>query len=555
MLSELPLSGALMDLCIRAFLMLMLFVQVAAAQPAENPSTEAGHVSELQARLDAMAKPAGRTIKGARIAGYEFLPRFYEALGGQLAWSNKANVDALKSGIKRSWEDGLIAADFHDKFVSEFETHASDAAEAANADLILSDALARLLYQLYFGKVSPNGVEATWNFARPMLTDDPVKIISDAVRAGGVGELIEKAKLDHAFYKSLKATLQAYTQIEQSGGWPQITAGAPVKVGAKDARIPVIRKRLAITGEYQGSDLTSDTLDEPLSEALKKFQANHGIDPVGTVGNQTLAALNVPVKERIEQIRVNLERARWVLRTIGSDMVVVNIAGFYLRLVFDSKVAWGTRVIVGKPYTKTPVFTGDMSTIVLNPDWAVPKSIVRNEMFPKIIADPSYIKANNYTLTSAKGQVNPSSVDWSEVSTDTFPYGMVQMPGPNNALGRVKFLFPNKYSVYLHDTPGRTLFDKAGRDFSHGCIRVEDPLKLAELILSNRLGWTRAKIDGIVDSGKTVQVNLPKALPVLLLYWTVDPQGDGGAKFYSDIYTRDAKLLKALDSEFKPALQ
>ena len=160
--------------------------------------------------------------------------------------------------------------------------------------------------------------------------------------------------------------------------------------------------------------------------------------------------------------------------------------------------------------------------------------------------------ANNYTLTAASGAVDPASVDWSQYTGATFPYGVVQRPGPKNALGLVKFLFPNKYSVYLHDTPGRGLFDRADRTFSHGCIRVENPLKLAEIILADRLGWDRAKINGVVAAGKLSQVNLPKPLPVLLLYWTVDPQFDGSANFYQDIYGRDARLLKALNSEFVP---
>jgi murein L,D-transpeptidase YcbB/YkuD len=234
-------------------------------------------------------------------------------------------------------------------------------------------------------------------------------------------------------------------------------------------------------------------------------------------------------------------------------MVVVNIAGYYLRLILEGKIVWSTRVIVGQTYHKTPIFTEAMKYVVFNPDWTVPRSIVRNETFAKASADPGYLSANNYVLTSASGAVDPATINWSQWTAATFPYGVVQRPGPKNALGLVKFLFPNKYSVYLHDTPGRGLFVKAGRTFSHGCIRVEDPLKLAEIILANRLGWDRTKIDGIVAAGKLTQVNLPKPLPVLLLYWTVDPQFDGTAHFYQDIYGRDARLLKALNSEFAPA--
>lgn len=514
----------------------------------------AASLPELRARLDGLGKPEGRSIGGAKIASFEFLPKLYATLGYQRLWTNPGNIAALKDAVKRSWEDGLLPADFHDKFVADFEYHDANDAASTDNDIVMSDALVRLLYQLYFGKVSPNGLDPNWNFARPVLSDDPVKIVSTAISDGALAGLIEKAKLAHPFYQSLKAMLQAYTHYGDIGGWPQLPPGPPVKPGASDTRMPILRKRLAITGEYQDdANAPSEILDDKLTEALRKFQKSHGLEAEGSLGPQTLIALNVTVGQRIEQIRVNLERARWILRSIGNEMVVVNVAGFYLRVVLEGKPVWGTRVIVGQTYHKTPIFSEPMKSVVLNPDWTVPRSIVRNEMFAKASANPNYLTSNNYTLTSASGAIDPATIDWTQWTAASFPYGVVQRPGPKNALGLVKFLFPNQYSVYLHDTPGRGLFGKSGRTFSHGCIRVEDPMKLAEIILGNRLGWDRAKIDGLVNAGRLYQVNLPKPLPVLLLYWTVDPQFDGTAYFYQDVYGRDVRLLKALNSEFAPA--
>lgn len=522
---------------------------------AQTPAPASGH-PELTARLAGLAKSEGRTIGGVRIASYIFLPKLYQALENQLAWTKPEAVAALEQVIRRSWEDGLLPSDFHDKIVAGLANQNVAGAAAADRDIVLSDAFVRLLYQLYFGKVSPNGLDANWNFARAMPSEDPVKLISEAMASGGIAPLIEKTKLTHPLYLALKATLQAFTQYEISGGWPQIPAGSPVKPGASDPRLPLVRQRLAVTGEYQpDSTVQPDILDEKLVAALKTFQRSHGLEAAGTLGPQTVAALNVSVQSRIEQIRTNLERARWILRSVGEDMVVVNIAGYYLRVVLGGKPVWNTRVIVGQTYHKTPIFTEQMKHVVFNPDWTVPRSIVRNEIFPKASANPGYLSANNYMLTSASGPVDPSTLDWSQWTGATFPYGVVQRPGPKNALGLVKFLFPNKHSVYLHDTPGRGLFVKSGRTFSHGCIRVEDPMKLAEVILADRLGWDRAKIDATVAKGKLAQINLPKPLPVLLLYWTVDPQFDGTANFYDDIYGRDARLLKALNSEFKPVNQ
>lgn len=511
--------------------------------------TVTGGDAALGSILAKLSKPAGRAVAGNHIAGWEFLPKLYGALGNKPAWTNAADVAALKEAVSRSWEDGLDPGDFHDKVVA-----AATLPISAEQDVVLSDALVRLLYQLYFGKVNPRAVNPDWNFSRPVLSTDPAVAISEALAAGKVSDLIARVRLNHPLYSALKATLQAYTQFDAKGGWPVIASGPTLKPGMKDQRVVMLRARLATTGEYQATPEDEALFDAPLVEAVKLFQRQHGLDADGAVGAGTLAALNVSAKARVDQIRINLERARWILRDIGPEMVVVNIAGRYLHLVFDHKVAWTTRVIVGKAYTKTPIFTETMKYVVLNPDWTVPRSIVRNEIFPKAAADPGYLDAHEYYLSDGKGgRVSPQSVAWSSYTGSTFPYGVVQRPGPKNALGLVKFLFPNKYSVYLHDTPSRQLFEKSDRSLSHGCIRVQDPLKLAELILGNRLGWTRPKIDAAIAAGKTQTVSLPKPLPVLLLYWTVDPTFDGGAHFYPDIYSRDAGLLKALDADFVPA--
>ncbi len=519
------------------------------------PDAQVVAVPELKARLDAMAAPAGRTVSGIAIAGFKFLPRLYAAHGYRLLWTDAARIDQLKEQVLRSWEDGLLASDFHNAFVSAYQPPQNIDAAAIDGDIILSDAFVRLLYQLYFGKVSPNSLDADWNFARPMLADDPLQTISAAIAAGEIAQLVEKAKVDHPYYRSLKATLQAYTQMDANGGWSAIPAGASIKPGASDPRVAALRNRLAITGELDaGADIASEVYDETVSAAVAKFQKSHGLEADGVLGAKTLAELNVPVATRIDQIRVNLERGRWILRGLGPDFVAVNIAGYYLRLVFGGKLAWGTRVIVGRSYTKTPIFTGDMKTIVFNPDWAVPRGIARNELFPKASADPAYVAGNNYVLKGPQGPVDPAMINWEQYTAATFPYTFVQQPGPKNALGLVKFLFPNKHNVYLHDTPSRGLFAQSGRSFSHGCIRVQDPLKLAELILGNRMGWERAKIDRIVAAGKMSGVALTKPLPVLLLYWTVDPEFDGSARFYPDIYARDGKLLAALNAAFKPSV-
>ena len=264
--------------------------------------------------------------------------------------------------------------------------------------------------------------------------------------------------------------------------------------------------------------------------------------------------LNISAAQRVDQIRVNLERARWLREEFSAarDFVIVNIAGFYVRFFDDGEATWESRVIVGTEYDQTPIFAADLKYLVFNPTWTVPRSIIREEMLPDIKADSTYLSSRNFDLLDASGRsVAPASVDWPSVEPTNFPYGLVQQPGPDNALGRVKFMLPNAHAVYLHDTPSRDLFARAGRTFSHGCVRTENPLEFAELLLADQPAWARDAIDQVVASGETTTVFLTEPLRVFILYWTAEPAEDGGVRFYDDVYERDGAVLEALDAPFR----
>lgn len=514
------------------------------------------HAETLKDRVERLTTSEGRIASGAPVASADALRKLYALRNYAPIWSDAGAAAALKEAVATSWFDGLRPEDFHASKLGP-PADSPSTADSADRELLMSDALLRLLYQIYFGKVDPNGVDPNWNYDRPLIGGNPIEEIHKSLATDGVAKLIDKARLKHPFYLALKATLQAYTEYASRGGWKPIPAGAVLKPGIADPRVPAVRDRLLVTGEYgSASPAAGDIYDPPLVEAVKKFQRQHGIDDDGVLGAQTINAMNVSVDKRIDQIRVNLERGRWVLRSIADepDLVIVNIAGFYLAVRLNGEIAWTTRVIVGQTYRKTPVFSEAMRHIVLNPDWTVPRSIAVNEILPKAKADPSYLDTQNFDLLDASGRrVAATAVNWPAMSGTSFPYRIVQRPGPTNALGLVKFIFPNKHNVYLHDTPSRGLFEKSGRTFSHGCIRVKDPLKLAEILLGNRAGWSRSQIDAAVAQGGLRQVNLTRPLPVMILYWTVDPNFDGTARFYHDVYGRDARLLAALDAPFKPA--
>ncbi len=258
----------------------------------------------------------------------------------------------------------------------------------------------------------------------------------------------------------------------------------------------------------------------------------------------------MPVEQRVDQLRLNLERARWVFEDIEEDFVLVNIAGFRAYVVHDREIVWETKVQVGRPYHQSPVFRDEIKYVVFNPTWTVPYSIATREMLPRIKSDPQYFQARDFDIKNRDGQlVDPATIDWAQVTSRNFGYTFVQRPGPNNALGRVKFIFPNEHAVYLHDTPSKPLFDVAERAFSHGCIRVENPFDLAEVLLGSD-GWDRQQIDATVESRETKTVFLSEPLPVLLLYWTAEVDPNGLVHFYNDVYERDRRIAAALDAPF-----
>jgi murein L,D-transpeptidase YcbB/YkuD len=263
-------------------------------------------------------------------------------------------------------------------------------------------------------------------------------------------------------------------------------------------------------------------------------------------------ALNVPTAARIEQLRINLERARWVLHEVRGDFVVVDIAGFRVLYIRDGAVVWTARAQVGRPYRKTPVFKSTLTYMVLNPTWTVPPSILAHDVLPAVRRDRSYLQQRQLRVIDRQGHViDPRQLSWSTYRAGTFPYILRQDPGPTNALGRIKFMFPNPHLVYLHDTPSQALFDRPERTFSSGCIRVERPFELAELLLNDPSQWTQEHLLQAIASNVTRTVFLPTPVPVLLLYWTVDVSQAGLVMFRKDVYGRDQAVLAALNGDFQ----
>lgn len=348
------------------------------------------------------------------------------------------------------------------------------------------------------------------------------------------------------FYRGLNTGIEFYSQIAASGGWPQVADGPTLKIGMRDPRVSTLRERLSITGDYIGTETNSRRFDEELEEAVIGFQNRNGQEPDGSVGKATLAALNIPVEARIRQMEINLERWNRMPSSLGQTFVLVNMAGFELDVIEGEKTVLEMRVVVGKGYHSTPMFSDIIKTIELNPYWNVPASIANKELLPAYIKDTATADAQGFEVVRDGAATPVSSVNWSDYEGKTLPFLIRQRPGPTNALGEMKFLFPNQHNVYLHDTNARGLFAKTVRAFSHGCVRIQKPHELAAYLLAANGDWPLDRIRQIVDSGELTKIVLKQPMPVHLAYMTAWMDRRGIVQFRPDIYGRDAELAKKL---------
>jgi murein L,D-transpeptidase YcbB/YkuD len=511
----------------------------------------------LRSRVEQLRDGGELEAAGVPIAAKTLIPKLYEAREFMPAWHSVAQIDSLLEVVEGSFLEGLNPADYHVEQVRAarraFEhVDTLPAGERADFDLMLTDSVIRLGYHLRFGKVDPVALDSDWNFSRKLVDQDPVETIQAAIDAPSMREFAERVIPRNSLYLRLKQALADYRAIAAKGGWGAIAPGPALKAGMNDPRVPALRARLAATGDFAASvppaGVEAPTFDAPLAAALERFQARHGLAADGVLGPATVSALNVPVEARIAQIRANLERGRWVLGDLKSDFIVVNIAGFELYEMRGGEIVERMRVQVGQPYRKTPVFKAKLTYLVFNPTWTVPPTVFIHDILPELKRNPDYLATRNIDLFDDDGAlVDPHTVDWR--SRRSFPYRLVQRPGPTNALGRVKFMYPNEHFVYLHDTPSRNLFERDNRAFSSGCIRVEHPLDLAATLLGPK--WDRARVEAAISSGRTETVFLDKPITLMLLYWTTEVDANGRVSFWPDVYSRDAAVIRELDAPFE----
>ena len=511
-----------------------------------------------------------KTACGAElICGSSVLAEFYSSRDFRPAWSSDNGLRweaiVLIRAIIDAELEGLSPEDYHlssiEKLLTDIgDDHAtnrvSDPQKFADFDLLLTDAFLVYGSHLSKGRLNPQKIQSEWFIKTRKV--NLLKIFQYALETSQIEESLAILRPQSDVYDAMKHHLKKYKDILKSGGWPTISMGSLLQKGSRGDRVFDLRTRLTLTGDMEKSNDTDPLFfDEALFEAVKKFQKRQGLLIDGMVGPETLKALNVPVEERIQQIRLNMERWRWLPRELGERYVLINIANFELNIVEGERIVSTMRVVVGRKARPTPIFTGRMTYMELNPYWYIPQKIAQEDILPKILNDPDYLKKENIrvfrTWKDPALEIDPSTVDWSLIEQGHFPFKLRQEPGSSNALGRIKFVFPNRFSVFLHDTPARALFNKARRSSSSGCIRVENPIELAEYLLKGKPQWNRDRLMTAINRGKRQVLALPKPINVQVLYLTAWVEKDGTLNFRDDIYGQDRPLKRALET--RPPIQ
>jgi murein L,D-transpeptidase YcbB/YkuD len=516
----------------------------------------------IRTRIELAGVVADLRAGGEPVYASLALPKFYERRLYRPAWSDERGptslADDLVSALRRADLEGLRSEDYH---LASIEA-ALAAARAdlknrpaltsdrwAELDLLLTDAFLVYGAHLLGGRVNPETLSPEWVSNR--RTADIAVLLEAALTSEDIPGALEALVPTQYGYRRLREALASDRAVAAAGGWPVIPAEAVLRMGDSGASVAALRERLRLEDDLAlAGKRDTDPFDEALEQAVKMFQQRHGLTADGVVSAETRAELNVPVQRRVEQLELNLERWRWLPKDLGRRHIIVNIAAYQLEVVDGDSVVLSMRVVVGRPFARTPVLSDTMRYLVLDPYWHVPRNIAVDELLPKIRRNPSYLARYKLRVFRSSGpdaqEVDPATVNWSAVTPDHFPFLLRQDPGPLNALGRIKFMFLNKYNIYLHDTPARPLFEETQRDFSHGCIRIEHPIELAAYLLQPDPRWDRDALLLALEDAVDRSVPLPEPMPIHLLYWTAWAAGDGTIQFRRDIHGRDAPLLAAL---------
>ena len=490
---------------------------------------------------------AALLVGGSAVSATPSLRSFYEARAFSPAWTDKDGelndqASRLLEEIRNSRAEGLNPDDYHLANITRLLGMPGSLGRQVDLELLFSDAWLVLASHYLGGRVNPETIDAEWVPSR-RSGDLPLQLAQALAQQQVVSSLrsLLPQQVAYARLREELAKLRAQPPFEPM----QIGAGKLLRPGQRDARVAALRERLGLAGE-------GDLYDPPLAEAVRAFQRQHGLEADGLIGEGSLRELNAGTAARIDQVLANLERWRWMPAQFGERHVRVNIAGYRLEMWDQGQMVDSMKVVIGKPYRRTPLFSDRIRYMVFNPTWEVPPKLAIQDKLPILQRDPASMQRSGFVALQGSGSeerlIDLLSVDWSKVTARTFNYRLRQQPGPKNALGRVKVMFPNRFNVYLHDTSNPELFARDARSFSSGCVRLEKPQRLVEWLLQNDAAWPPARIGEAMAGGETRTVMLQAPVPVHIQYWTTWVDSQGKVQFLSDIYQRDAKLAEALRS-------
>jgi L,D-transpeptidase YcbB len=484
----------------------------------------------------------------------QVLPRFYLERSFEPAWFgndglNHHAYDMLQA-IYNADEHGLNPTDYHLGLIERYEgimkqQTSVDVLDQMKLEILLTDAFMLLASHLYFGKVESGQMRAEWKIQRkePELRLD-IRL-QDALAKDDIRNVFNYLSPTTSSYAVLKTRLAFFKEILEVE-WETIIFKQSIKPGEQSTQLPAFRKRLKLL-KFEVSDTISELYDAEFEKVVKRFQLNNGLNPDGVIGRMTTEAMNITPAKRIETIRVNMERIRWLPVNFPERYILVNIANAELDLIDGSDTIISMRAIVGRHYRGTPIFSARMTYLVFSPTWTVPPGIFRNDIYPELKKGPEYLAQKNMRILRLDGtEIDYTSINWDKVSATNFPYMIRQQPGADNALGKVKFMFPNQYNIYIHDTPTRGLFAREDRALSSGCIRIEKPFELARILLEENPQWTPERITTAMNSKREQTVTLPTPITVVMVYFTAWTDGADKIQFRRDVYNRDAAVLNAL---------
>jgi murein L,D-transpeptidase YcbB/YkuD len=533
---------------------------LAAAMAAAGCGESAARQSEVRTSLErALARPRPPYVtadaEGRKL--WKLTHQFYERRHHAPAWIKGTaplpHVSELIAALNAASEEGLDPQLYNVSLLEQKRQTASrgllskkgfEPSEAGEHDVWLTYLYLKYASDLADGLSDLARADAKWQI-RPE-TFDPGAQLEDALQKNRIEASLRELTPENPQYQALRRRLAEYRAQEANGGWPVVPANLRVAPGRRSRAIALVARRLSASGDYTGpavDDSADSTYAADLQNAVKHFQRRHGLTDDGIISAPVIAEMNVPIQQRISQIALNLERWRWLPRDLGERHILVNIPEYRLEVWERNQVPLTMRVVVGKQDTQTPIFNDVMTHVVFSPYWNVPPDIAQGETLPEIMKDPGFLDRNNMEVLDADGNaIDPRSIDLANPAK----YRFRQRPGQQNSLGLVKFMFPNQYNVYLHDTPADSLFARASRSFSHGCVRIENPQALAAYLLKDQPEWTPDRIQEAMHAEQERTVKLRSAIPVYLGYWTARVSADGVLQFRRDVYGIDARLSSLL---------